>query len=92
MIPDLQTKSKTMKNADQAQVTVYHIAIPHQEEIWREWLPEIERFLPEVELFFLDFTIVMENGERERIENYFNELVGNWMRLRRKSDKRVHKV
>ncbi|MCD6202935.1 MAG: hypothetical protein J7I99_01055 [Methanophagales archaeon] len=26
-----------------AQVTVYHIAIPHQEEIRREWLPEIER-------------------------------------------------
>ncbi|MCW7072571.1 MAG: hypothetical protein OCU20_01530 [Methanophagales archaeon] len=40
----------------------------------------------------MDFTIVMENGERERIENYFNELVGNWMRLQRKSDKRVHKV
>ena len=37
-------------------------------------------------------TTVMENSERERIENYFNELVGNWMRLRRKSDKRVHKV
>jgi len=35
-----------------AQVTVYHIAIPHQEEIWREWLPEIERFLPEVEIIF----------------------------------------
>jgi len=65
---------KKMKNADQAQVTVYHIAIPHQEEIWREWLPEIERFLPEVELIFLEFTTVMENGERERIENYFNEL------------------
>ena len=26
----------------------------------------------------------MENGERERMENYFNELVSNWMILRRK--------
>ena len=52
---------KKMKNADQTQVTVYHIAIPHQEEIWGEWLPEIERFLPEVELIF--FGIYNIHGE-----------------------------
>ncbi len=58
----------------QAQVTVYHIALPHQEEIWREWVPEIEKFLPEVELIFLEFTTILENAERERIERHFNEL------------------
>ena len=92
MIPDLQTKSKTMKNADQAQVTVYHIAISHHEEIWGNSYLRYRAVLARGGAIFLDFTIVMENGERERIENYFNELVGNWMRLRRKSDKRVHKV
>ena len=47
MILDLQMKTQTKKTQveepDQAQVTVYHIAIPHQEEIWREWVPGIEK-------------------------------------------------
>jgi hypothetical protein len=69
-----QIKKTRVEEPDQAQVTVYHIAIPHQEEIWREWVPEIEKFLPKVELIFMEFTTVLENSERERIENHFNEL------------------
>jgi hypothetical protein len=68
-----QTK-KTQEKADQAQVTVYHIALPHQEEIWRAWVPEIEQFLPRVDRIFIEFTTVLENGERERVEKHFNEL------------------
>ncbi len=56
------------------QATVYHIAIPHQDEIWRGYLPEIEKFLPEVEIVFMEFTTPLEDRERERIEWYFNEL------------------
>lgn len=59
---------------EQAQIMVYHIAIPHQEEIWREWVQEIEKFLPKVEILFLEFTTILEYGERERIEKHFNEL------------------
>ncbi len=63
------------KAKSQAQVfTVYHIAIPHQEEIWQEWKTEIETFLPKVDIIFLEFTTVLENEERERIEQHFNEL------------------
>ena len=62
------------EEVDQAQVTVYHIAIPHQEAIWREWVPEIEKFLPEVDIIFVEFTTLLENGERERIEQHFNDL------------------
>ena len=69
-----QTKKTQVEEPDQAQVTVYHIAIPHQEEIWREWVPGIEKFLPKVEIIFMEFTTVLENSERERIENHFNEL------------------
>jgi hypothetical protein len=69
-----QTEKTQVEEVDQAQVTVYHIAIPHQEEIWREWVPEIEQFLPKVDIIFMEFTTVMENSERERIENHFNEL------------------
>ena len=57
-----------------AQVTVYHIAIPHQEEIWSKWVPVIKKFLSKVQIIFLEFTSVMENSERERIENHFNKL------------------
>ena len=32
------------KAAEQAQVTVYHIAIPHQEKLWREWMPSFVLF------------------------------------------------
>ncbi len=69
-----QTKKTRVEEPDQAQVTVYHIAIPHQEEIWRAWVPGIEQFLPKVDIIFMEFTTVLENSERERIENHFNEL------------------
>ena len=69
-----KNKKTQVEKADQAQVTVYHIAIPHQEEIWSEWVPEIEKFLPKVGLIFVEFTTVLENSERERIENHFSEL------------------
>lgn len=69
------TQGEGDEEQEQARVfTVYHIAIPHQEEIWREWMPEIEKFLPKVEIIFLEFTTILENGERERIEKQFNEL------------------
>jgi len=51
----MKKQSKNIQGEEagvQAQVTVYHIAIPHQEEIWREWMPEIEKFLLRVEIFF----------------------------------------
>lgn len=71
-----QNKNTQGEDAEeQAQVfTVYHIAIPHQEEIWRVWLPEIEKFLPKVEIIFVEFTTILEDEERERIEKHFNEL------------------
>ncbi|MBE0516395.1 MAG: hypothetical protein IBX41_03235 [Methanophagales archaeon] len=69
-----QTKKTQVEEQDQAQVTVYHIAIPHQEEIWRAWVPGIEQLLPKVDIIFMEFTTVLENTERERIENHFNEL------------------
>jgi len=73
----MKNQSKNIQGEEavaQAQVTVYHIAIPHQEEIWREWAWEIEKFLPEVEIIFLEFTTILENGERGRIEKHFKEL------------------
>ncbi len=66
--------SQRKREVTQEQAQVYHIAIPHQEEIWREWMREIEKFLPQVEIIFLEFTTILENGERERIEKHFNEL------------------
>jgi hypothetical protein len=70
--PDKKTQSA--EGDHHAPVTVYHIAIPHQEEIWRRWAFEIEKFLPRVEIILLEFTTVLENGERKRIEHHFNEL------------------
>jgi len=67
-------KTQVEEGDHQAQVTVYHIAIPHQEAIWREWIPEIEKFLPEVDIIFMEFTTLLENAQRERIANHFNEL------------------
>jgi uncharacterized protein YecE (DUF72 family) len=74
--PDLkkQNKNKEGEEAEQAQVTVYHIAIPHQEELWREWMPEIEKFMPKVRILFLEFTTLLDKGERKRIEKHFNFL------------------
>ncbi|HID20673.1 MAG TPA: hypothetical protein EYP28_07060 [Methanophagales archaeon] len=69
-----QNKNKEGEEAEQAQVTVYHIAIPHQEELWREWMPEIEKFMPKVRILFLEFTTLLDKGERERIEKHFNFL------------------
>ena len=73
----MKTQSKKTRRAEgdhQAPITVYHIAIPHQEEIWREWVSEIKKFLPKVEILVIEFTTLLENSERERIENHFNEL------------------
>lgn len=59
---------------DQRPATVYHIAIPHQEELWRQWVDEIEKFLPRVEIIFLEFTSLLDEGERERVERHFDDL------------------
>ena len=37
-------------------------------------MPEIEKFLPRVEIIFLEFTTILESGEREMVEKHFNEL------------------
>ncbi|RZN34768.1 MAG: hypothetical protein EFT35_08930 [Methanophagales archaeon ANME-1-THS] len=78
----MQTTDKKTRSA----VTVYHIAIPHQEEIWRRWAVEIEKFLPRVEIILLEFTTILEQGERERIEQHFNELAQG------KASPRLHPV
>jgi hypothetical protein len=65
-------KDETQERA--SAFTVYHMALPHQEEIWGEWRAEIETFLPKVELIFLEFTTILENGKREQVEKHFNEL------------------
>ncbi len=65
---------KDVERAAQAQVTVYHIAIPHQEEIWREWASEIEKFLPKVGIIFIEFTTPLGDTERSAVERHFNEL------------------
>ena len=59
---------------EQAHATIYHIAIPHQEEIWNEWVSEIEKFLRKVDVIFLEFTTILEPRARERIEKHFNDL------------------
>jgi hypothetical protein len=70
---DKPTQGEEAGRQTKAQVfTVYHIALPHQEEIWQEWQVEIEQFLPKVGILFLEFTTVLENEERERIERHFN--------------------
>jgi hypothetical protein len=76
----MKSRNKSMQGEgaepvqEQAPVSIYHVAIPHQEEIWREWLPEIEKFLPRVGIIFLEFTMILEHGERKRVEKHFNEL------------------
>ena len=70
---DKPTQGEEARGQAKAQVfTVYHIALPHQEKIWQEWQVEIEQFLPKVGILFLEFTTVLENAERERIERHFN--------------------
>ena len=69
-----QNKNDGGRAEEQARITVYHIAIPHQEEIWTEWVSEIEKFLPKVGIIFVEFTTILEDVERERIEKHFNEL------------------
>jgi hypothetical protein len=54
--------------------TVYHIALSHQEEIWRAWMPEIKTFLPKVAIIFLEFTSLLEGEERARIARHFNDV------------------